>query len=237
MAKKRNWTIAAFVPASGENKALDDWFARLRTAAIARIVEAVGKSIDDEAQLATDIFEACITTRLKLDLSEGSKAAQRLQKVQSIRREVERQTALISADTYLSKAIGDPAGVKPLVNILELRDALRGLEIQLSVLAKRWRSKTDLPPELKGRRPSGPEWLAGVALPLVYERHFLSPAGRSRNARGEPGGPTVRFVDATLKELGIRYSPESIVRAFTGLWRQRDEERKRSGVSRRAKIG
>jgi hypothetical protein len=29
----------------------------------------------------------------------------------------------------------------------------------------------------KGLCPSEREWLAGVSLPLVYERHFLSPAG------------------------------------------------------------
>ena len=139
---------------------------------------------------------------------------------------MEKQAALISADPYLSKAMGKAVGVAP-PPILELHIELRSLEIQLSSLDKKWRSKADLPPELRGRRPSELEWLAGVALPLVYERHFLSRAGRSRNAEGEPGGPTVKFVEATLSELSIPYSPESIVRAFTRLRRQRDEERTR----------
>jgi hypothetical protein len=85
----------------------------LRTAAIARILKAVGKSTDDEVQLATDIFEAYVATPSKLDLQEGSKAAQRLQKVKGIRKAVEKQVALIGADPYLSKAISDAAGVKP----------------------------------------------------------------------------------------------------------------------------
>ena len=225
MARKRAAAVAAFAPPSGD-KALDDWFAPLRTAAITRILKAVGKSTDDEVQLAIDIFEAYVATPSKLDLQEGSKAAQRLQKVKGIRQAVEKQAALISADPYLSKAIGKAEGIKP-PPILELHIELLTLETQLSSLADKWRRKADLPPELKGRRPSEPEWLAGVALPLVYERHFLSPAGRSRNAKGEPGGPTVKFVEATLNELSIPYSRESIVRAFTRLGRLRDEERKR----------
>jgi hypothetical protein len=144
---------------------------------------------------------------------------------------VEKQAGLISADPYLRKAIGDAVGVKPPLNIWELRNELRGLEIQLSSLAEIWRRKKDLPPELRDRRPSEREWLAGVSLPLVYERHFFSPAGRSRNAHGKPGGPTVRFVEATMSELSIPYSAESIARAFTRLKRQRDEERTRKEAS------
>ena len=230
MAKKRAAAVAAFVPPTGD-KALDDWFAPLRTAAIGRILKAVGKSTDDEVQLATDIFEAYVATPSKLDLHEGSKAAQRLQKVKGIRKAVEKQAALISADPYLRKAIGDAAGVKLPFDIWGLCNELRGLEIQLSLLAERWRRKKDLPPDLRDRRPSEREWLAGVSLPLVYERHFFSPAGRSRNARGKPGGPTVRFVEATMSELSIPYSAESIARAFTRLKRQRDEERTRKEAS------
>jgi hypothetical protein len=226
MARKRTAAVAAFVPPSGD-KALDDWFAQLRSAAIARILSAVGKSTDHEVQLATDIFEAYVATPSKLDLHEGSKAAERLKKIKGIRKAVEKQAALISADPYLSKAIGDTVGVKLPFDIWGLSNELRGLEIQLSLLAERWRRKKDLPPDLRDRRPSEREWLSGVSLPLVYERRFLSSAGRSRNAEGEPGGPTVRFVEATMSELSIPYSPESIARAFTRLRRQRDEERTR----------
>jgi hypothetical protein len=197
-----------------------------RKAAIARIVKAVRKSTDDEVQLATDIFEAYVLNPSKLDRREGPKAAKRLAQAKNIRKAVEKQAALISADAYISEAIGKAKGIKP-PPILELCLELRSLESKLSLLAKKWRGKTDLPPELRDRRPSELEWLAGVSLPLVYERHFLSPAGRSRNAEGKPGGPTVRFVEATLSELSIPYSPESIARAFTRLRRQRDEERTR----------
>jgi hypothetical protein len=229
MVRKTPAAVAAFVPPSGD-KALDDWFAQLRTAAIARILKAVGKSTDDEVQLATDIFDAYVMNPIKLDLDEASKAAERLEKVKDIRKAVEKQAARIRADPYISEAIGDPGGLVP-SSIWECLSQLRSLEYKLSLLAKKWRSKADLPPELRSRRPSEREWLAGVSLPLVYERHFLSPAGRSRNAEGKPGGPTVRFVVATLTELGIPYSSESIVRAFTRLKRQRDEERTRRGAT------
>jgi hypothetical protein len=227
MARKRPAAVAAFVPPSGD-EALDDWFAQLRSAAIARIFSAVGKSTGDEVQLAADIFEAYVATPSKRDPQEASDAAQRLQKVRDIRKAVEKQVALISDDPYLRKAIGDAVGVKPPFDIWGLRNALRDLEIQLSLLAERWRRKKDLPPNLGDRRPSEREWLAGVSLPLVYERHFLSPAGRSRNAEGEPGGPTVKFVKATMSELGMPYSAESIVRALTRLKQQREEERART---------
>jgi hypothetical protein len=238
MARKRTAAAAAFVPPSGD-KALNDLFAPLRAAAIARILKAVGKSTenggqlaigtDAEIQLATDIFEAYVATPIQLDPHEDSKATERLRRVKSIREAVEKQAALISADPYLSKAIGKAEGIKP-PPILELHIELLTLETQLSLLADKWQRKADLPPELKGRRPSEPEWLAGVALPLVYERHFFSSAGRSRNAKGEAGGPTVRFVEATMSELGIPYSPESIVRAFTRLRRQREIEKARKEV-------
>jgi hypothetical protein len=226
MVSKKNAALAPFLPPIGD-KWFDDWVTPQRTAAIARILGAVGKSTDDEVQLATDIFEAYVSTSSQLDLYERSKAAKRLEKVKSIRKAVETQAALISADSYLSAAICKDVGLIRPPPIGELRIQLRSLEIQLSSLAKEWRTKIDLPTELSGRRPSEPEWLAGVSLPLVYERHFHSPAGRSRNAEGTPGGPTVRFVGATLRELSIPYSPESIVRAFTRLRRQRDKERAR----------
>jgi hypothetical protein len=232
MARKHAAAVAPFVPPSGD-KALDDWFAPQRSAAIARILSATGKSVDDDiqlkidgVQLATDIFEAYAATPSKLDLHEGSKAAKRLRKVKGIQKAMEKQAALISADPYLSKVIGKAEGIRP-TPILELHIELLTLEIQLSSLAEKWRRKTDLPPELRDRRPSEREWLAGVSLPLVYERRFLSSAGRSRNAEGKPGGPTVRFVEATMSELSIPYSLESIARAFTRLRRQRDEERTR----------
>jgi hypothetical protein len=63
------------------------------------------------------------------------------------------------------------------------------------------------------------DWLVGVHLATIYERHFGQPAGRSRMDDGQVGGPYVRFVQATLRELGILnrgnpYRPETIARAL-----------------------
>ena len=64
------------------------------------------------------------------------------------------------------------------------------------------------------------DWLVGVHLPTVYEGHSDQPAGRSRMNNGQVGGPYIRFVQATLRELGILnrgkpYSRETIARSFS----------------------
>jgi hypothetical protein len=74
------------------------------------------------------------------------------------------------------------------------------------------------------RIPTANEWLAGVELPLVFEEFFHRKEGRSRTD-GKPGGPTVRFVDAVMTEMGIPFSQESIVRAMTGLSEIRERRR------------
>jgi len=64
------------------------------------------------------------------------------------------------------------------------------------------------------------DWLVGVRLATVYERHFGQPAGRSRMNNGQVGGPYIRFVQATLRELkilnrGKPYSRETIARSLS----------------------
>ena len=64
------------------------------------------------------------------------------------------------------------------------------------------------------------DWLVGVRLATVYERHFGQSAGRSRMKDGQVGGPYIRFVQATLRELGILnrdkpYSRETIARSVS----------------------
>ena len=215
------------MPPTG-HEAFDAWVAPQRTAAISRILKAVHKkavhkTAVDEVRLADDIFQADAENPY-----QGSEASVRLKKVKRILKNVEKQAALIDADAYLKAILSDKkVGLGPLPPIWALLFELRSLENTLAYTAKESRSKADLPHELKGRRPSELEWLAGVSLPLVYERHFQFRAGRSRNAMGEPSGPTVRFIEATLTELGMPYSPESIVRAFSRLAPLRNDYRKR----------
>ena len=82
-------------------------------------------------------------------------------------------------------------------------------------ISKKWRTGHKHDPSLRGRRVTAKEWLAGVMLPLVFEMHFPRHAGRSRGKGGAPSGPMVRFISAAMKELGLPYSDESIVKAFS----------------------
>ena len=97
----------------------------------------------------------------------------------------------------------------------QLRRAVAGVERWREYTAKEWRTAHKRDPILRGRRPTETEWLAGVSLPLVFEWHFRERAGRSRAKDGKPSGPMVRFISATFKELGLRYSDESITKAFS----------------------
>jgi hypothetical protein len=216
-SQRRQWQVGAavFLLSTGNNE-LDAWVAPRRGAAIARITKTAGHSPENPDRLASDIFDACSALPAQLDPLQARTASQHLTKVRRILRAVEKQAALIDSDPDLHAAIKGSRGVQ-LSAFTELHFELQALESSLRLLAQKWRSKADLPVALKGRRPSELEWLAGVSFPLIYERHFLRRAGRSRKKEGEPAGPMVRFIEATLRELGISYSRESIVRAFTRL--------------------
>jgi hypothetical protein len=76
----------------------------------------------------------------------------------------------------------------------------------------------------KSRSPN--EWLAGHHLPHVYEELFGRPAGRSWK-HNEPSGPCVHFIHAAMKEMGLRYSGKSIIRAMTEARSSPQRRRKR----------
>jgi hypothetical protein len=217
-SQQRQWETrsSVFLVSTG-NAELDEWAAPRRAAAVARITEKVGHLPENRDELASDIFDALLAQTHPL---QAHTAAGRLTKVQRILRAVKKQATLIDSDPDLRAAIKGSRGVQ-LSPFTEFHFELQALESTLQALAEKWRSKADLPVALKGRRPSELEWLAGVSFPLIYERHFLRRAGRSRDKEGQPDGPMVRFIEATLKELGISYSRESIVRAFTRLATQR----------------
>jgi hypothetical protein len=142
---------------------------------------------------------------------------------------VDKADALIASDTFIRARINNASTPFELSRTSQLLLERRAAGAELTLLAKKRRVESARPAgKPNGRRPSELEWLAGVLLPLVYERHFLRPARRSQGAEGEPGGPTVRFVEAVLKELEVQnFKRASIVRAFTRLTPKRDKERKR----------
>jgi hypothetical protein len=222
-----------FLPPTSTGES-EEWIAPQRAAAIARIVRAVGKHVDNEIRLAGDIHQAyCESeTPSMLVLFEGPQAQRRLKLLQRILKGVEKQAGLIESDPYVKHEINKVSSPFEIPTVQHLLLKLRNLEESLKWLAEQWRSKADVPENPWNRRPSQLEWLAGVLLPLVYERHFLRRAGRSRDMEsGEPSGPMIRFIEATLKELGEQiFKRESIARAFTRYTSQRNAERsKRKG--------
>jgi hypothetical protein len=236
VTKRRRAVYAVvFMPPTGI-KNLDDWVAAKRTVAIDRIAKAVGKVPESEEELATDIYWACSKTSTGRDPLEGARAKTRFDKVQEIIKAAEKLDTLIASDPFISARLRDrtnPFGAATpfeLPPLARLRFGALYLRDELGLAAKHWRDKADLSDK---RRPSEREWLAGVSLPLVYERHFGHRPGRSRNAKGEPSGPTVRFVEATLREVGAPCKRETIVRAFSRLAKQRDDERTKKGWTMR----
>ena len=224
----KRWRAAPsviFMPPTGD-KAVDDWIGPQRKAAIARIVKAVNRSPGDEMRLAADIYEADIEASVVTDPFGASVAKRRLKKVRPILKAVGKLDALITSDPSIADKINSVPTPFHIAPVKQLLLAVRGLENELVRLVNKRRNKGDLPADLIGRRPSEREWLVGVSLPLVYERHFGLRPARSRNVEGQPSGPMVRFIEATLRELGSQeYKPESIVRGFSRLAVQRNEQR------------
>jgi len=144
--------LRAFTPPTGD-KAFDNWVAPQRTAAISRVVDAVGESPDSEVDLAAAIYRACIDAQIEVDPFEGSKATDRLKKVNRVLKGVRKQIDFVSTDPYLNERIKVAQGVAPRP-INELLFELQSLENELAWQANRWRSKVDLSVKLKGRRPS-----------------------------------------------------------------------------------
>lgn len=64
------------------------------------------------------------------------------------------------------------------------------------------------------------EWLAGIALPRIFEEHFCRLARISRDKYGKASGPYVRFAITSLRELGISnrgrpFASDAIAKALT----------------------
>jgi hypothetical protein len=160
-----------FTPPTGI-KSLDDLIARRRTAAIARIVKAVGNIPSDDARLATAIWQAYIETPADLGISERSHAKERLKAVRGVVKAADKLDVLIASDPFIRQRlnyVSTPFSLPPIKQLLVEAHALLA---ELASLAKEGRSKAAMTERSNDRRPSELEWLAGVRLPLIYERHF-----------------------------------------------------------------
>jgi hypothetical protein len=214
--------------------------------AIERILKAVGKKhvphdLDKQA-LCRDIADAYCARDHAFDLFDGSKSRQRLEALRRMLKATETQIALLKPDVGMDAMIGASltrAGIfmpsyrksQPtnLASFLEqLRRAIGETEKIQQGINKAWRSRHKHDASLRGRRLTEKEWLAGVALPLVFEMHFLKRAARTRDKAGKPSGPMISFIVATMQELGLPYGPESIARVYSMRAPLR-EERRRGG--------
>jgi hypothetical protein len=206
--------------------------------AIGRILAAVGRGYIppelDRKALCADIADAYHSRRCAFDLADGSKAQDQLKQLRRIRKTAEKLASLLSAAditvnatiaTCLDKItppwakiappMGSPAAPKPVEQLDQWLRAIAMAEGLRERRAAKWRTGHKHDPDLRGRRVTEKEWLAGVSLPLVFEWHFRERAGRSRSKAGKPSGPMVRFIGATMKELGLPYDAESIMRAYS----------------------
>jgi hypothetical protein len=219
--------------------------------AVDRILEAVGKqhippNLDREA-LRIDIGRAYYSRDHAFDLCRGSEARDRVKRLRRWDKAVKELATEIEDDDLARAGINEflkrlwPRPLSPLmpsslplspppigVFLEHLQRAIAATERLEKGKADKWRNGHKHDPILRRRRPTEKEILAGVKLPLVFEWHFLKRAGRSRDKAGKPSGPMVKFIGATMKELGLPYSDEAIVRAYSLRAPLREEERRGS---------
>ena len=203
--------------------------------AIDRILAAVGKvplGLDRKA-LCADIADAYHSRSHGFDLFHGSEAREQVNLLRRIRKTAEKLASLLKGNIAVDGMIrghleeitplcgkiappmGSPAAPKPIDQLNQWLRAVAKVEKGQKHVATKWRTAHKHDPNLRSRRVTEKEWLVGVSLPLVFEWHFLERAGRSRSKAGEPSGPMVRFIGATMRELGLPYDAESIMRAYS----------------------
>jgi len=180
--------------------------------------------------LCDDIARAFYTRDHAFDLFGGSNAKADTEFLQGISKELKKIEDRLKAKAGLyaqveyqlkkdARITPSPFGPCPLLQtpqpFEQLQGAIGSVQRSREHVGAKWRHAHEHDTDLRGRRVTEKEWLAGVSLPLVFEMHFLTRAGRSRNKAGKPIGPMVKFIGATMIELGLAYSDESIVRAYS----------------------
>ena len=177
--------------------------------AIDRILTAVGRGhippeLDRKA-LCAAIADAYHSRDHAFDLFHGSEAQDQLKRLRRIRKTAEKLASLLSsADTTVTATIatcldkitppwgkiappmGSPAAPKPVEQLDQWLRALEMAEVLRERAATKFHAAHKHDPDLRGRRVTEKEWLAGVSLPLVFEWHFRERARRSRS-NGLPG--------------------------------------------------
>jgi hypothetical protein len=145
----------------------------------------------------------------------GARARKRIKRLKQILEAAKQLESLLKVQDDASHIIRECFGEGPLVTVIQL---FAEIEALLRVLSNHDPSQWG--------NPTTNVWLAGAELPYVFEEHFCRKPGASRNkAHKKGGGPCVRFIEATMLELGRPYSTASILRAMTRLRALRENRR------------
>jgi hypothetical protein len=175
-----------------------------------KIIEAVGKKFVpaglDRSALRRAIDDSEKSAEEIAVHRRGARARKSLKRLKQIRETAELLAVLLDTKDDASNLIQKLCGEWPNAMVSRLIVDVETLEDVLG----------DGKPSQWGN-PSANEWLAGVELPCVFQEHFHREPGGSRNKARKVGGPCVRFIEATMRELGKSYDPASILRAMTSL--------------------
>jgi len=192
-----------------------------------KIIKAVGSryvpATLDRSALRRAIHESDKSAEIISADRRGARARKRLKRLKQVRETAKQLASLLEVKDDASDMIENlwsksarPLGEWPLALVSRLIvDVVEASEHALSN-----------PEPRQWANPTANEWLAGAELPCVFEEHFRREPGVSRNKTHKKGsGPCVRFIEATMRELGVCYSPASILRTMTRLRDLRDRRR------------
>jgi hypothetical protein len=175
-----------------------------------KIIEAVGKKFVpaglDWSALRRAIDDSEKSAELIAVHRRGARARKLLKRLKQVRETAELLAVMLDTKDDASDLIQELCGEWPKAMVSRLIVNVEALEQVIS----------DGKPSQWGN-PNANEWLAGVELPCVFEEHFHRKPGGSRNEARKAGGPCVRFIEATMRELGKPYDPASVLRAMTRL--------------------
>jgi hypothetical protein len=184
-----------------------------------KIIEAVGRkyitATFDRSALRRALGKSEKSAETISKNRHGARARNRLTRLKQILEAAEQLESLLKVQDDASEMIRKCFGEEPIVTVIRL---IGEVEALLHVLS-------DHEPSQWGN-PTTNEWLAGAELPCVFEEHFCRKPGASRNKAHKKGdGPCVRFIEATMLELGKPCSTASILRAMTRLRALRENRR------------
>jgi hypothetical protein len=218
-----------------------------RIAAKASGSALTGSAPQDPAKLCDDLNNALIEYWLRSCLNNKTAVERQATLADKVRRVAASLASLLSSNEYAIqtitsdwpnpnrsftgldlKDIETQQSAEPPPSLSAVLDALRRIEVNADAarsISNKWTRKgwsTDRSPL---------EWLAGVALSKIYERHFAEKPSIVRPA-GSPsaGGRYIQFVKAIFEASEIThggepYSDESIARALGGRNRSRRKQR------------